>query len=475
MIELKTTMYDFQKQGADKMLKLKIGALFMDMGTGKTRLALELVCRRLEAGKVKHVLWLCPCTMLDLGDLECELDKHATDWRQYITLCGIESLSQSRRKNSILLRLVQNVECFLIVDESLKVKNPFALRSKNIERLSRYCRYKLILNGTPVSKCEADLFQQFYILDPRILGYKSYYSFSANHIMYDERHPGKIARMLNVDYLTNKIAPYSYEVRKTDVLNLKDKKYIPAPFYLTEEQRYEYERAKMDFLSLKTWDAWENNTIIYRTFTALQQVTSGRKITTPADKSLHHIDMFSDPMENPRVEALCDVLDKIGQSKVVIWCEYTHEIKTLQKVIKQKYGVEPALCYGAMTKKQRAAERARFEDDTQYFIINKDCASFGLNLQFCSCSVFYNNDWDWATRGQAEDRLHRAGQENTVMVYNLYAVDTIDVRILSCVSRKESLATEFRKHLHKKNFYEWLDGKEDPNDKNRLDTEAKTS
>ena len=64
-------MYDFKKQGADKMLKLKIGALFMDMGTGKTRLALELVCRRLEAGKVKHVLWLCPCTMLDLGDLEC--------------------------------------------------------------------------------------------------------------------------------------------------------------------------------------------------------------------------------------------------------------------------------------------------------------------------------------------------------------------------------------------------------------------
>ena len=39
---------------------VRLGAMFMDMGTGKTRTALELALRRIGEGKADTILWLCP-------------------------------------------------------------------------------------------------------------------------------------------------------------------------------------------------------------------------------------------------------------------------------------------------------------------------------------------------------------------------------------------------------------------------------
>ena len=50
-MHLKTTLYDYQRKAADKLSNLRVGALYLDMGTGKTRVALELAQRRLTAGK----------------------------------------------------------------------------------------------------------------------------------------------------------------------------------------------------------------------------------------------------------------------------------------------------------------------------------------------------------------------------------------------------------------------------------------
>ena len=63
------TDYAFDKQAPGlpgecgrKIEKVKVGALFMEQGTGKTITALELCRLRLKAGKVTHILWLCPCS-----------------------------------------------------------------------------------------------------------------------------------------------------------------------------------------------------------------------------------------------------------------------------------------------------------------------------------------------------------------------------------------------------------------------------
>jgi len=142
MIRLKTELFPWQQEAVNKLGKLRVGALYMDMSTGKTRTALELFVMRLNAGKVDHALWLCPCnTVVGLPSL---LDKHAESWRDYITICGIESLSSSLRINSELLALTKRERVFLVVDESTLVKNYYAKRTNNISRIAQNCPYRYI-------------------------------------------------------------------------------------------------------------------------------------------------------------------------------------------------------------------------------------------------------------------------------------------------------------------------------------------
>ena len=54
-MKFKTELLDHQRKAVDKLKKLKVGALFMEQGTGKTRTALELINIRLN----KVVSLLC--------------------------------------------------------------------------------------------------------------------------------------------------------------------------------------------------------------------------------------------------------------------------------------------------------------------------------------------------------------------------------------------------------------------------------
>jgi superfamily II DNA or RNA helicase len=62
-MKFKTDLLHHQIDAVEKLSKIKIGALYMEMGTGKTRTALGLINQRLQAGKVDFVLWLCPCSV----------------------------------------------------------------------------------------------------------------------------------------------------------------------------------------------------------------------------------------------------------------------------------------------------------------------------------------------------------------------------------------------------------------------------
>jgi SNF2 family DNA or RNA helicase len=462
-MQLKTKLYEHQKKAVEKLQRIKVGALYMEMGTGKTRTALELAAKRYNAGKIDHVLWLCPCSVK--GNLRRDLLKHCNDISM-ITICGIETLSSSIRTNSELLKLVQEKNVYLIVDESNLVKNHRAKRTENIIRLAQHCKYKLILNGTPISRCEKDLFSQWYILDWRILGYKSFWSFAANHLEYDEKIPGKIRRCLETDYLTRKIAPYTYQVLKSECLDLPPKTYDTVYFDITEEQRFEYEETKDLFLS--DVDEFEPSTI-YRLLTAVQHVVCGRKITSKLKEKMRTEPIFKNPMDNPRMKTLFDVLEGLD-GKIIIWCKYTHEIEDISAELKRKYGQNSAVeFHGKISKKQRSLNVEKFENDARFFVANKTCAGYGLNLQFCNYAIYYSNDWDYATRSQSEDRIHRIGQSNNVHIIDICANYTVDERILKCLWRKERLIDIFKSEIERKkdNIREWIDGKELLDDKGR--------
>ena len=437
---LKTDLYDHQQKAFEKLSKIKVGALYMDQGTGKTRTALELINLRYKAGKINHVLWLCPCSVK--RTIEKEIEKHATTI-DYITICGIETLSSSVKTNAELIRLVQTKNVYLVVDESNLVKNHKTKRTQNILRLAEDCKYKLILNGTPISRNEADLFAQWQIVDWRILGYRSFWSFSNNHVIWDENVWGKIKDMRNVDYLVKKISPYTYQVKKNECTDLPEKTYKSYYYDLTEEQRNHYIDIANELMM--EVDELEPHTI-YRLFTALQNVISGYNVYTKGGK-LSKKPLFKNVLDNPRLLMLQDVVSGID-SKIIIFCKYTQEINDIVKILNDEYGEGSAIPFnGSVTQKDRQHNINKFEGSARFFVANKVTAGYGLNLQYCHYVIYYSNDWDYATRSQSEDRVHRIGQENNVQIIDICADETLDERILSCLRRKENLVDSFKSHI----------------------------
>ena len=116
----------------------------MEQGTGKTITTLEIARIRYESGKIEAVIWLCPCSAKE--NIKREILKQCPlDLSRIFTICGIETLSTSIRANEYLLALANNRKCFLVVDESLLVKNPAAYRTINISRISETSLYHISL------------------------------------------------------------------------------------------------------------------------------------------------------------------------------------------------------------------------------------------------------------------------------------------------------------------------------------------
>jgi len=107
----------------------------------------------------------------------------------------------------------------VICDESSYIKGHSAIRTNRITYISSRAKYRLALTGTPISQGVEDLFAQMRFLSPKILGYRSFYSFAANHLEYSDKYPGMVVRAHNLEYIAAKIQPYVYQVTKEECLD----------------------------------------------------------------------------------------------------------------------------------------------------------------------------------------------------------------------------------------------------------------
>src|SRR5690606_18635480 len=217
----RTPLLPYQEDAVAKLLPSRVGALFMEMGTGKTRTAIEFV--RVRQNKIDRVIWFCPVLLKET--IRAEILKHTTcppesvyvfddrtdprtvprDAFWYIV--GIESMSASARVVLTVNELVTE-RSFVIVDESTYIKGHRAWRTQRITTIGQRARYRMILTGTPMTQGYVDLYAQMRSLSPKILGYNSFYSFAANHLEYSDKYPGKFVRAQNTQYLTAKMQAY---------------------------------------------------------------------------------------------------------------------------------------------------------------------------------------------------------------------------------------------------------------------------
>lgn len=400
-----------QQLAFDKLSKLKVGALFMAMGTGKTKVALDLMASKMN--KVDYLLWICPFST------KHEIEAERLKWHPElnIEIVGCETISQSDR---IYLDLHSKVTClktFMVVDESLKIKNRDAKRTERILEMGHYAQYKLILNGTPLSKNVLDLYTQMQFLSPKILD-MSYNQFKNSYCEYYIRGKlrGLVKAQYNIEHLVAKIRPYIFDSElDLDV----GKNYHSRHYYLTAKESYDYEQEKWSFIQ----DGYDNINFFALSTTLQHFYTS--------TLSFHN--------------ALNDLLNSID-GQVIIFVKYLENIPH-----------EAEKITGDINAQERKRALERFKNGLfKHLYITYGCGAFGLNLQFCKNIVFASHTFDYAQKIQAEARIYRMGQKDDVNYYDLWCDTGLEDLIRKSLDKKSNLLDEIKQEIEKKGTEEWL-------------------
>jgi SNF2 family DNA or RNA helicase len=467
--ETKTKLMPHQIDAVNKLLPTRIGGCFAEMGTGKTRIIIELV--KLRQHKIDKVVYFCPVSLKEtvrqqlfihtdltaadiyvFDDKTTEQNVPETSW--YII--GIESMSSSSRVVLTANKLITE-NTFVILDESSYIKGHRSLRTERITEISKRARYRSILTGTPLSQGVVDLFSQMRFLSPKILGYNSFYSFAANHLEYSERFPGMIVRAHNTKYLAAKIKPYVYQVTKEECLRLPSKMYETRYCTMTWGQRRWYEKAKTEILNEIMDDSSDElaSVAIFRLFSALQQIVSGfynerldpiKRGKKQRDKKfeLHEI-------ESNRLETLLGVINDIPKGdKIIIFCKFQYDIDNIHQALLRQFGSEScAIFCGKLSEQERNNQVAKFRQDARFFIVNQASGGHGLTLNEAHYVIFYNNGFKYSERMQAEDRCHRIGQTKPVTYIDIECLNSIDGRIAQALATKQNAVQVFRKEIEK--------------------------
>ena len=459
MYKFKTKPYEHQSDALKKCWNKESFAVFAEMGTGKTKIALDNACILYNKGKIDRLLVIAPKGAY-MTWVEKEIPTHVPDyidkdvlaWKPSMSAKYQAQLKQFREHGYKLKIFVMNVEALstkkgltsaalfligrsmMIVDESTTIKNPQAL--------GRETKYRRILTGSPVTKSPLDLWAQMDFLDPEILGQSSYYAFRTRYaVMITSNASGgshtyqRIVRFKNLKELGEIITPHSYRILKKDCLDLPDKVFTKREVELSDEQKQAYEDMKADAITVLKGQSMTAMNVLTQLI-RLHQITCGHMKTDSGET----IDL-----KNSRLDELMHTLGETT-GKVIIWANYIHDIEKIESTISSEFG-EDSLCtyYGATPPDKRQACINNFQDPespVRFFIGNTQTGGYGITLTEASTVIYYSNNYDLEKRIQSEDRAHRIGQKNKVLYIDLVAKGTVDDKIIQSLRNKVNIANE---------------------------------
>lgn len=408
--KLLTNLDLIQMSAVEKLSRLKAGALFMEMGTGKTKVAVELVQSKLNY--IDIVIWLAPASLLSEQSYIDEIKKWAGADFQLFRFYTVESVSQSDVKFIELLNIAENNKCFCVIDESIKIKN---INSKRTDRLLKnYAKFdfRLILNGTPTTKNLIDLLPQINFISPQILNMDEA-QFADNFLEYftDEyRGWRRWSKPANEEALIEIIRPYIFDTK----LDLDVKIDVnERSFEMNNDEELEYHNAKNDYFSK----------IVCIDFLAMTQKFQ-QLYTINHDKYENIINLINNSTE-----------------QFIVFVKYLKEVDILLKETPN-------------SREFTGRAKANIEDfksnKFKVLICTYGSGAFGLNLQFCHNVIFASQTFDYKDKIQALHRVVRTGQKNTVKVYDMYVNVGLENIIRSSLAKKENTLDNLKKIIEKK-------------------------
>ncbi len=437
--------------------------LFMEMGTGKSKVLIDNMGMLYQSGQINFALVIAPKGVYR-NWVAKEIPEHMSDdiphrvirWVASANKKQQEEMRSVKDKFDGLTIFVMNVESFsslkgqkagkwmanmfgsqgmIAIDESTTIKNHKAKRTKSLMTIAAAFKFRRLLTGSPVTKSPMDIYSQCEFLRPGLLGYDSYYAFQGRYAVVQRKTMGQaafqqIVGFKNLGELTERIDMFSFRVLKKDCLDLPEKIYTARYVGMTKEQFDMYEQIRKHAMVMLETGEMSTAPAVITQMLRLQQIMSGHLKTDDGD-------LLTFPSK--RMEALEEIINE-HDGKAIIWSRFRHDIIGITQMLNKKFGEGCAAAYfGDTSDDERNDIVANFQNPNhplKYFVGNPATAGYGLTLTEANLVVYYANDFNLETRMQSEDRAHRIGQKNNVTYIDLICEGSIDERIVKALRAK---------------------------------------
>lgn len=416
-------LHNFQKEGLDFLLKSSGNALLADeMGLGKTVQTLAYLATEKQA---MPALVIAPLVTLrnwqrEIGNF---MKKKSRNGR----------LIESEIPSSTAIRKGKSQEIgkfdFYIINYELLEKRLADLSKLNIRSIicdevqnlrskstKKYAavkklaaldsvKYRIGLSGTPIYNRGSEIWPIVDILRPGLLGsfkefceYFCYVNDKGKAIVLENKRESLRSELCNHVMLRRK---------KSDVLKeLKDK----VRYKEVIDSDSTYYNKELD----KIWKKLE---------------AEQKQAETEFDKSASYHRAIQSERQAAGVAKLPHVINFVKNimeidESVVVFCHHRAIHDLLHKSLGE---YNPASIIGGQSDNLRQLQIDMFQEGkTKLMIAGLRAGNVGINLTRAKYVIFAELDWSPAIHRQAEDRLHRIGQKNTVFAYYLIGNGTLD-------------------------------------------------
>ena len=434
-------------------------------GTGKSFTIVSIIKEKYEAHGNMRTLILCPSAVLYNWKNEFRLGSDIPQESVHV----IDGTAAKRLKTCDKIRYTKDIAIvnyealgtkavmdffvewkpeIVVLDEIHAIKSYKAARAKNATKLCKTAKYKYGLSGTIILNSEMDLFQPFLALDGGKRFGTNFFKFRLKYF-YDKKANAPSAVRFGGDWhlkesmepvMQKSIYEIASRVKKDECLDLPPLVEKTHYVKLGKKQQRMYDDMKKQYIAFLDEhaeigdDAAVADTALEKML-RLQQIVSGYIKTDKGD--------IIDLEENPRLDAVEHYLTELtGEHKVILWCSYRHDYKTLSKLC-EKLKIKHEFITGAQSAKQKheAMESFRNDSDVRVIIANRRAGGTGINLIEASYSIIYSRNFSLEEELQSQARNYRGGSEihDRITKIDIVAENTVDEHVIKSLRNKEEI------------------------------------
>lgn len=449
--------------------------LFIGMGLGKTAISLsafvEYKSERFTARRclviapinVARTVWAQECLKWDhTRFIRCSRILGTAKQRR-AALAADADLYIINRENVVWLMDELNGSLarfdMVIIDELSSFKSTKAKRWRALRKAIQAVPYVLGLTGTPAPNGYLDLWPQVYLLDGgkrlgrRIGDYRArYFTMGAHkgHVVYEWR-----LRIGAQDAINRELRDLCVSMRSEDWLALPPVIYNPVPVQMDEAGRrlYEqFERDKVLPLLRENDNTWLLDASKAEELERMTNLVKGDTAAVAAGKLLQMANgaVYDDGgnifhIHDAKLDALEEIAEANAGNSLLVFYGYQHDRDRILARFPQ------AVAFSG----EENLEADWNAGKIPMLVCHPASTGHGLNLQFGGhIIVWFGLTWSLELYQQANSRLPRPGQTESVVIHHLICQGTADERVMEALQGKDasqrSLLSALRGYLTEK-------------------------